>query len=186
MRVSREMMHKARHYRASGKSGTRAWRRYALITALVILIAFVLQLALRHLFFYPLTIASDSMEPEVRSGDKRYFTYPRLSPPAMGDVVLVKPAGADVQLLCRIVAADGDKVRISDAILYVNGSERRRLKPRLRQAEDRSFTLAETEVRPNFVFCLNDNEQNTNDSRLHGSFARSQIIGRMIKPALFF
>lgn len=180
------MLHKAKHYRASGKSGTRAWRRYVLVTAIVIAIALVLQLALRHLFFYPLAIASDSMEPEVRSGEKRYFTYPRLSPPVTGDIVLVRPAGADIGLVCRIVAADGDKVRISEGILYVNGSEKRRLKPRLRQVEDRSFALAETEVRPNFVFCLNDNEQNTNDSRLHGSFARSQITGRLVKPALFF
>ncbi len=180
------MIEKARHYRASGKGGTRKWKRYALIAGFVLSIALVLQFAFRHLFFYPLTIATDSMQPEIATGDKRYFTYPRLSEPKPGDVVLVRLADAEVQLLCRILATDGDRVLIREGRLFVNGRETRSLNYAVASGADLAHTLPETEVRPGFVFCMNDNARNTNDSRLHGSFARQQIEAVLIKPALFF
>ncbi|GAB4422937.1 MAG: signal peptidase I [Turneriella sp.] len=180
------MIQKARHYRASGKGGTRKWKRYALIAAFILSIALVLQFAFRHLFFYPLRIATDSMQPEIATGDKRYFTYPRLALPKPGDIVLIRLANADVQLLCRIIATDGDKVMIREGRLYINGQEKRTLNFSVKAEADLAYQLAETEVRPNYVFCLNDNARNTNDSRLHGSFARQQIEAVLVQPALFF
>lgn len=180
------MIEKARHYRASGKGGSRKWKRYAFVAAFILSIALVLQFAFRHLFFYPLKIATDSMQPEIATGDKRYFTYPRLSQPKVGDVVLIQPMHAEVQLLCRIIAADGDKVLIREGRLYVNGQESRALNYAVKSEEDLAYHLAETEVRPNFVFCMNDNARNTNDSRLHGSFSRQQIQAVLIRPTLFF
>lgn len=180
------MIEKARHYRASGKGGTRKWKHYALITAFILSIALVLQFVFRHLFFYPLHIATDSMQPEIATGDKRYFTYPRLSQPKPGDVVLIRPAYADIQLLCRIIATDGDKVLIREGRLFLNGKESRSLNFAVKTEADLSYHLAETEVRPNYVFCMNDNPRNTNDSRLHGSFARQQVEAVLVKPALFF
>lgn len=126
------------------------------------------------------------MAPEIQSGDKRYFIYAKLSAPRIGDIVLVESANADVHYLCRLVAQDGDKVKIDNAKLIINGSEKKTLKPRLNHAADRSFHMAETEVRPNYFFCLNDNEQNTNDSRIHGIFERRRIVARVFNPALFF
>lgn len=185
-KTEENMIHKARHYRASGKGGAQKWRRYLLMAVLVIILAFVLQLVFRHLFFYPLSIATDSMQPEIATGDKRYFTYPRLSSPKAGDIVLIRPANADTQLLCRIIATDGDKVLIREGRLFLNGKESRSLNFAVKTEADLSYHLAETEVRPNYVFCMNDNPRNTYDSRLHGSFARQQIEAVLVKPALFF
>lgn len=176
----------AEHYRASGKAANRKWRRYALMTFLVVAIALALQAVFRQLVFFPLRISGDSMTPEIQSGDKRYFIYAKLSTPGIGDTVLVESATAEVQYLCKLVAIDGDKVKIENAKLIINGIEKRNLKPRLAHAADLSFAMAETEVRPNHFFCLNDNEQNTNDSRVHGIFERRRIIARVFKPALFF
>lgn len=153
---------------------------------LVVAAACVLQLVLRQLLFFPLRISGDSMAPEIQSGDKRYFIYAKLSPPAIGDIVLVESATADVQYLCRLVGLDGDKIKIENAKLIVNGAEKKTLKPRLNLPADVSFSMPEAEVRPNHFFCLNDNEQNTNDSRLHGIFERRRIIARAFRPALFF
>lgn len=180
------MIEKARHYRASGKGRTRKWKHYALITFVIFSIAMALQFAFRHLFFYPLRIATDSMQPEIATGDKRYFTYPRLVQPKPGDIVLIRPAHADVQLLCRIIATEGDKVLIREGRLYLNGKEKRMLNFAVKSEADLSYRLAETEVRPNYVFCLNDNSRNTNDSRLHGSFPRQQIEAVLVQPAVFF
>lgn len=180
------MIKKAEHYRASGKAANKKWRRLALTSATVLAIAFILQLILRQLFFFPLTITGDSMIPEIKSGDKRYFVYAKISQPALGDVVLVHSAVADVEYLCRIAASDGDKVKISAGQLLINGQLKKELPALLNSPLDRSFFMPETEVRPNNIFCLNDNARNTSDSRVHGMFARSQIIARVIRPTLFF
>lgn len=176
----------AEHYRASGKAANKKWRRYLLTGLLVAASALFLQFVLRQLLFFPLRISGDSMAPEIQSGDKRYFVYAKLSSPAVGDVVLVESATADVQYLCRLIASDGDKIKIGNAKLWVNGVEKRALKPQLNHPADRSYFMNEIEVRPNHFFCLNDNEQNTNDSRVHGIFERRRIIARVFKPALFF
>jgi signal peptidase I len=180
------VIRKAEHYRASGKASNKKWRRMFLASVLVVLVAVLFQLVLRQLFFYPLRITSDAMAPEVKPGDKRYFVYPKLTSTGKGDIVLVKSMRADVEMLCRIVATDGDRVQIKQGKLTINGSVEREMAPRTSDARDLSFELAETEVRPNFFFCLNDNHLNTNDSRAHGIFARNQIVAKAFKPFLLF
>ena len=180
------MIRKAEYYRASGKSGQKKWRAYAISLVIILAAAFVLQLVFRQLFFFPLRVSSDSMAPEIQSGDKRYFIHPKLTNVAVGDVVLVRAAGAQLDYLCRVAAVDGDKVKIVSGQFFVNGQSKRTFEPRVAIAEDRSFQMSETEVRPNFFFCLNDNHKNTNDSRTVGVFERGQISAKVFKPTLFF
>ncbi len=180
------MIRKAEHYRASGKGSNKKWRGVLLASVIVITVAILIQLILRQLFFYPLSVTSDAMAPEIKPGERRYFVYSRLSSPTTGDVVLIKSARADVELLCRLVAADGDKVQITQGKLKINGSVARDLAARTTDARDLSYEMPEVEVRPNFVFCLNDNHLNTNDSRAHGIFSRSQIAAKVFKPFLLF
>lgn len=180
------MIRKAEYYKASGKAGQKRWRAYALSLVIILVIAFVLQFIFRQLFFYPLKISSDSMLPEIQSGDKRYFIHPKLTTVAVGDVVLVRTPAAEADFFCRIAAADGDKVKIANGQLLVNGQVKKNLEARVAIPEDRSFYMNEIEVRPNYVFCLNDNHRNTRDSRTAGAFERSQIKAKVIKPSLFF
>ena len=98
------MIRKAEYYKASGKAGQKRWRAYALSLVIILVIAFVLQFIFRQLFFYPLKISSDSMLPEIQSGDKRYFIHPKLTTVAVGDVVLVRTAAADGRI--RLLSID--------------------------------------------------------------------------------
>ncbi len=180
------MIRKAEYYRASGKHSNHKLRRFVLAVVIVILVALVLQFFLRQLFFYPLKITGDSMSPEIQAGDRRYFIYPKLTHIQAGDVVLVRSRTAEIEYLCRIIAVDGDKVRIQDGRLIINGNAGRELNPALKVPEDTAFHFPETEVRPNHFFCLNDNARNSADSRLHGIFERNQIIAKLFKPRLFF
>lgn len=180
------MIRKAEYYRASGKASNKKWRRVFLASVLVVVVAIFIQVILRQLFFYPLRVTSDAMVPQIKPGDKSYFIYPKLSSPSTGDIVLVKSAKADIQLLCRIIATDGDRLQIQHGKLVVNGSVIRDLLPKTNDSRDLSFFMPETEVRPNFFFCMNDNHLNTNDSRSHGIFARNQILAKAFKPALMF
>lgn len=180
------MIRKAEYYRASGKHSNQRFRRFFLAVVLVLCAAFVLQLIFRQLFFYPLKINGDSMAPEIQSGDKRYFIYPKLTTVGAGDIVLVQAKNAPVQYLCRIVALDGDKVLVQAGQLIINGKTTRELNSLLKIPEDRGYAMAEVEVRPNHFFCLNDNAQNTADSRVHGAFERAQIVAKLFRPRLFF
>ncbi len=180
------MIRKAEYYRASGKASSKKWRRVLLASVIVVVIAILIQLVLRQLFFYPLRVTSDAMLPEIKPGEKRYFVYPKLTTASTGDVVLVQSARADIQMLCRIVAADGDRVQISQGKLLLNGSQSRELSARTTDNRDLSYNMPEVQVRPNFFFCMNDNHLNTNDSRAHGIFSRSQIVAKAYKPALMF
>ena len=180
------VIRKAEYYRASGKHSNHRLRRFVLASAIVFVVALVFQFFLRQLFFYPLKVSGDSMSPEIQPGDKRYFIYPKLTNIQAGDVVLVRSRTAQVEYLCRLVAADGDKVRIQEGRLMINGNTVKELNPTLKVPEDRAYFFPETEVRPNHFFCLNDNARNSADSRLHGIFERSQIIAKLFKPRLFF
>jgi signal peptidase I len=180
------VIRKAEYFRASGKASNKKWRRVLLASVLVVLVAILIQLVLRQLFFYPLRVTSDAMAPEIKPGDKSYFIYPKLSSASTGDIVLVKSTKADVQMLCRIIAADGDRLQIKQGKLVLNGSVIRDLLPKTTDSRDLSFFMPETEVRPNYFFCMNDNHLNTNDSRSHGIFARNQIIAKSFKPTLMF
>ena len=180
------MIRKAEYYRASGKHSNHKLRRFVLAAVIAVVVAFVFQFFLRQLFFYPLKVTGDSMSPEIQPGDKRYFIYPKLTNIQAGDVVLVRSRTAQVEYLCRLVAADGDKVRIQEGRLMINGNTVKELNPALKVPEDRAYFFPETEVRPNHFFCLNDNARNSADSRLHGIFERSQIIAKLFKPRLFF
>ncbi|MFO1471335.1 MAG: signal peptidase I [Turneriella sp.] len=180
------MIRKAEHYRASGKNNHHRFRRFALASAIVIVVALLFQFFLRQLFFYPLKVTGDSMSPEIQAGEKRYFVYPKLATIKTGDVVLVRSRKAEVDYLCRIVAVDGDKVRIQEGRLILNGNPGRELNPALKVPEDTAYQFPEAEVRPNHFFCLNDNARNSADSRLHGIFERGQIVAKLFKPRLFF
>ncbi len=180
------MIRKAEYYRASGRHSNNRLRRFVLAAVIVVIVALVFQFFLRQLFFYPLKVTGDSMSPEIQPGDKRYFVYPKLTSIQPGDIVLVRSRTAEVEYLCRIVAVDGDKVRIHEGRLLINGTAGRELNPALKVPEDTAFYFPETEVRPNHFFCLNDNARNSADSRLHGIFGRNQIIARLFRPRLFF
>jgi len=180
------VIRKAEHYRASGRAGQKKLKSYAVAFVLVLSAALVLQFFFRRLFFFPLKISGDSMAPEIPAGGKRYFVHPKLTSVAVGDIVLVEAPQTRADFLCRVVAVDGDKVRIDEGRFSVNGKALRTLSYRLAIAEDPGFQMKEVEVRPNFFFCLNDNAQNTRDSRTAGIFERTRISGKVIKPVLFF
>ena len=68
-----------------------------------------------------------SMEPTLENGQQIYidrFTY-ILSSPKAGDVVAFLPNGNENShyYIKRVVAGPGDKVRIADGTLYVNGQQ---------------------------------------------------------------
>jgi signal peptidase I len=181
----------------------------------------------------PFRIPSESMEPTLLVGDflladKQSFApqgmLDKVLPPARierGDIVvfhdpvrhepsepggpdLDQPAGDSVHLVKRVIGVPGDRVRLHDGRVLLNGIARpepyafyapsrpnnfRDDFPSLREADPnveprwwielrRSTVRGELVVPPNRYFVMGDNRNDSADSRYWGFVPREAIIGR--------
>lgn len=99
----------------------------------------------------------------------------RLTDPQHGDIVIFKPPiDQNHNYIKRVIALEGDKVKIVDGIVYLNGE---RLEENY--VTHRSFeTMPEITVPENSYFVLGDNRVNSSDSRFWGFVPRKNIIGK--------
>lgn len=122
-----------------------------------------------------------SMEPTLENGQQIYidrFTY-ILSSPKAGDVVAFLPNGNENShyYIKRVVAGPGDKVRIADGTLYVNGQQSIWVTERVLDAgiAENELILGSREY-----FCIGDNPNNSEDSRSAniGQVDEDDIVGK--------
>lgn len=122
-----------------------------------------------------------SMEPTLENGQQIFidrFLYV-LSSPKAGDVVAFLPNGNENShyYVNRVVAGPGDKVRIADGTLYVNGQESKWVTERILDAG-----IAENEIilGNKEYFCIGDNPNNSEDSRSAniGPVEEGDMIGK--------
>ncbi|MER0239287.1 signal peptidase I [Fulvimarina sp. MAC8] len=113
-------------------------------TIKVVLQALVLALVIRTLFFQPFSIPSGSMMPTLLIGDylfvsKWSYGYSRYSAPlslplfegrilpgepTRGDVVVFrKPGEEDTDYIKRLIGLPGDRIRMREGVLFINGKE---------------------------------------------------------------
>ena len=123
-----------------------------------------------------------SMEPTLENGQQIYidrFTY-ILSSPKAGDVVAFLPNGNENShyYIKRVVAGPGDKVRIADGTLYVNGQQSIWVTERVLDAgiAENELILGSREY-----FCIGDNPNNSEDSRFSsiGMVKKKHVIGKV-------
>ena len=122
-----------------------------------------------------------SMEPTLENGQQIFidrFLYV-LSSPKAGDVVAFLPNGNENShyYVKRVVAGPGDKGRIADGTLYVNGQESKWVTERILDAG-----IAENEIilGNKEYFCIGDNPNNSEDSRSAniGPVEEGDMIGK--------
>ncbi|MBL4934914.1 signal peptidase I [Clostridium sp. YIM B02515] len=143
------------------------------IVAAVLIITFV---------FETVSVDGLSMFPTLNNKDRLivekvsyYFRYPKVN-----DIIVLKyPADTREKFIKRVVAVAGDKVKIEDNRLFVNGIEKD--EPYLNEKFINGF-FNEVTVPENTVFVLGDNRNNSRDSRFPdvGFVNKKLIVGRAV------
>ena len=186
------------------ETGRGALLELIIIVALAIGLALVIQAFLVK----PFQIPSGSMEPTLDIGQRvlvnRFLFH--FEDPEVGDIVVFHPPvgaeqgnvcggsgaappegqvcaqptpdRADVNFIKRIVAGPGDRIRIEDGRVVLNGREQREPFARLDACGGGECDFPEEiTVPPDHYFMMGDNRGASDDSRFWGPVPREWIIG---------
>ena len=144
-----------------------------------LLIAFVLVFGVvRPFIVAAYWVPTESMVPTLQVGDRVFankFIY-RFAEPERGDIVVFEDVeGGEDDLIKRVVAVPGDRVRVNAGVLKVNGEfqEEPYVKP---QFPDGNIYGPE-KVPEGYVFVMGDNRGNSADSRVFGLLPIENIEG---------
>lgn len=132
----------------------------------------------------PHEIKGNSMEPNFYNNE--YILTDKISyklrEPNRGDVVIFKaPTDQEVDYIKRVIGLPGDRIKIQNGFVYVNGEklnedylrDKTSLFPGSFMAEG-----AEITVPAGKLFVLGDNRPHSSDSRIFGPVPENTIIGR--------
>lgn len=166
-------------YEPEKKVNTSIFKEVFTLFLLMMIAAFM---AVVNVYFFGMTcsVVGSSMEPTIYGGQKilvNRFAY-ALFVPKKGDVVVFLPHGNEKShyYVKRIIAGPGDKVQITDGILYVNGevSEYHPENIAFAGIAENLITLKNGEY-----FCMGDNPLDGEDSRQAdvGLVRKGDIVG---------
>ncbi|MFA6227564.1 MAG: signal peptidase I [Patescibacteria group bacterium] len=148
----------------------------------VAIISLAIILPVRYFLIQPFYVKGASMEPNFY--DHEYLIIDEISyrfnEPQRGDIVVFKyPKDTKQYFIKRVIGLPGDKVKIQDNAVYINGNKL-----------EESYLLAGTEtvlpvrgygevtLAEDEYFLLGDNRGQSLDSRIFGLVKKDLIVGR--------
>lgn len=138
------------------------------------------------LLFQPNQVKGHSMESTFHDGEyilTDKISY-RLGAPKRGDIVVFRsPKNAEVDFIKRIIGLPGEKIKISNGKVYLNGQildESAYLDPSVSTGPE-SFLLENREiiVPSGKYFAMGDNRPGSSDSRDFGPVLPSEFVGKV-------
>lgn len=150
-----------------------------------IMFAIVLVVIVRTLFFTPIVVDGESMNPTLHDKDRMIVI--KVGEPKRFDIVVFHaPDGRDY--IKRVIGLPGDRIEYKNDVLYINGKAYNepyleKYKKRLNEGTlTYSFTLNETAVGSDTVpkdslFVMGDNRRHSRDSRDIGAIPMEKVIG---------
>jgi signal peptidase I len=125
-------------------------------------------------------VEGQSMAPTLADQDRlivNKFAY-RLGAPRRGDIVMLYyPLNPDKSFVKRVIAEEGDEVRIEDGRVLVNDVPMPDdfVPPEYRSHDD----FGPTRIQEGYYFVMGDHRNNSSDSRHWGMVPKKYIIGRV-------
>jgi signal peptidase I len=157
----------------------------SLVGLLFLAFIFPILLCTTTFLFQVARVQGQSMAPTLNDGDRvivNKWAY-RTSEPRVGDIVMfyfpLKPERSFVQ---RVVATEGDQVRIVDGQVYRNTI---RMHESFVPADYRSHDNWGPQVIPEgYVFVMGDHRNTSSDSRHWGFVPKRYVVGRIARLGL--
>jgi signal peptidase I len=151
-----------------------SWMRDLFISVLISL--FII------LFVYqPVKVEGGSMEPGLEDQERIFINklaY-RLEPIERGDVIVFRyPRDTRKNFIKRVIALPGDRIRVTDGRVYLNGQEIS--EPYVPEEYLDSRSYPEIRVPADSYFVLGDHRSMSNDSRDFGPVLRGYIYGKAV------
>lgn len=144
-----------------------------------VIIAIIAAFLIITFVFETVRVDGHSMDPTLNNNDRLivekvsyYFRAPK-----PGDIVVIKyPANPKEKFIKRVIGVGGDKIKIEDGKLYVNGV----LKKESYILEPMIGDFNEVTVPENTIFVMGDNRNNSRDSRFPdvGFVDYKMVVGR--------
>lgn len=132
------------------------------------------------LFGTKVKMTGNSMVPTIENGDNVLINIvANFTPPKAGELIVFRPNGnpmANLEIK-RVVGVPGDKVKISEGHLYVNG---KRISDDLSKISDPGIAEEEITLAADDYFVLSDNREIMQDSRNPdiGMLKRQYCVGK--------
>ena len=165
--MEEQMEHKTLWQRFSmGTNPRRTWYRLICLATLAYVI-------LKHVLL-PIRVTGYSMFPTYRHGQINYahrLAY-RWSAPERGDIVVIKTTGEKVTILKRILGVPGDKIRMKDGVVYINGEILE--EPYIQQ--DGGWRQREISLGPGEYWAIGDNRAISEFGKVHQSMLAGKIL----------
>jgi signal peptidase I len=127
-------------------------------------------------------VEGQSMAPTLENQDRlivNKFAYlPFIGSPRPGDIVMLYyPRDPDKSFVKRVIAGEGDTVKIEDGRVYVNDQPLADdfVAPEYRSHDDHEPIV----VRPGYYYVLGDHRNNSSDSRDWGEVPKKYITGKV-------
>src|SRR5581483_10192950 len=134
------------------------------------------------IFLYqPAKVEGTSRMPSLEDQERIFvnkFVY-RLEPIGRGDIVVFRyPRDPSKSYIKRVIGVTGDRIRIDNGQVYVNGKRLGEDYVPLQYEDERSYP--EIVVPRNYYFVLGDHRSMSNDSRDFGPVKESFIYGKAV------
>ena len=144
-----------------------------------LLVAFVLVFGVvRPFIVAAYWVPTESMVPTLLVGDRVFankFIY-RFAEPERGDIVVFEDVeGGEDYLIKRVVAVAGDRVRVVNGVLKVNGETQD--EPYVEPQFPNGSVYGPERLPEGYVFVMGDNRGNSADSRVFGLLPVENIEG---------
>jgi len=152
-----------------------------------LVVAVVIAMIIKGIFLQTYTIPSESMYSTLKIGD--FLILNRMAyvfgEPDNGDVVIFEyPLEPNKDFIKRVIGTPGDKIKLVDKVVYVNGVA---IDEPYKRTNGQMAQPAEISTKDNFeeftvpegkYFMMGDNRDNSYDSRFWGFVDESKIKGK--------